>query len=326
VSNSAPILSKRYARLIIILMTKQPVLDFQKLELKDKERLEAFVKDYLPFSDFSFLSLFTYNTKGGVEYCFLNGNLVVKFEDYVTGENFYSLIGKHKLHETIDTLLAQAKKDGLQSSLNLVPHSVLEHAPDLHERFTVEEDKDNFDYIVSSLDLAELHPEKLPKKRKLIEDFRQAYPDLSVRPIDLTDPKNQAAILQMCEDWRVINKKDKTEIEAEFSAIKRLLKNAHHFPNLYAVGVYDKDKLVAFNTYEVATHGHGISSFQKADRKYRGIYAFLTHEMAKSMHELGCQYINFEQDLGIEGLRSSKASWHPVNFLKKYKVSHRPEH
>lgn len=297
-------------------------LEFKTLELEDKQRIEDFVREFLPFSDFSFLSLFTYNTNGGVAYCFYNENLIIKFEDYMTGENFYSLIGKHKLHDTISDLLAQAQSEGIKYALNLVPHSVLEHAPDLHERFKVEEDRDNFDYIVSSLDLAELHPEKFPKKRKLVDEFKEKYPNLNVKPINLIDKKNHDAILEMFTRWQQVNHKNDEESETELAAIKRLLNDAHHFPDLYALGIYDGDELVGFNTYEVATHGHGISSFQKADKKYDGIYAFLTHEMAKSMHNLGCEYINFEQDLGIDGLRSSKNSWHPVNFLKKYTITH----
>lgn len=295
-------------------------MQFKKLDIEDKQRIEKFAGKYLPFSDFTFLSLFSYNTNGTVEYCFLNQNLVIKFEDYITGENFYSILGEHQITETVHELMEQARSEGINYSLNLVPHSVLEAEPGLHQVFHVEEDRDNFDYIVSSLDIAELAPEKFPRKRKLVENFKKDNPHLAVKPIDLSDPKNRKAILQTFDDWRVSNKKDVVDAELELGAVKRLLDHAHHFPDLYALGIYDGDKLVAFNTYEISTHSHGISSFQKADRRYKGIYAFLTHEMAKSMSELGCEYINFEQDLGINGLRSSKTSWHPVNYLKKYSI------
>lgn len=295
-------------------------LNFKKLDIDDREVLEDYVKAFLPFSDFSFLSLFTYNTKGTLEYCFYNDNLIVKFEDYLTGEDFYSLLGKHKIHETVKVLLETAKHNGHKYELNLVPHSVIEHAPGIHEVFEVEEDRDNFDYVVSSLDIAELRPDKFPKKHKLVENFKQKYPHLAVKPIDLSKDKNQKAILELTKQWSIISNKSADDIKTEFIAIKRLLEHAHHFPNLYALGIYDGQQLVAFNTYEISTHSHGISSFQKADKKYEGIYAYLTHEMAKSMVELGCKYINFEQDFGFEGLRASKKSWHPVNFLKKYTV------
>lgn len=297
-------------------------LNFKKLDIEDKEKLEEITHKYLPFSDFTFLSLFTYNTKGNVEYCFCNANLVIKFEDYIDGESFYSLIGDNKLKETIHTLLKYAKKEGLKYSLNLVPQTILDNDPSLHEVFKIVEDPDNFDYIISSVDVAELSHDKFHRKRKLIDDFKAKYPDLTVKPIELRDEKNHKDIIRLCNRWRKTNKKSKAETETEITAIKRLLSNAHHFPNLYALGIYKKNKLVAFNTFEVSTHSHGISSFQKADKKYDGIYAFLTHEMAKNMVELGCNYINFEQDLGIEGLRSSKNSWHPVNFLKKYKITY----
>ena len=296
-------------------------LEFKKLSISDKELIETITAQYLPYSDFNFLSLFTYDTKGSVAFVVHNANLIVRFQDYLDGTTFYSLIGHHKLQETIHDLIYYAKSSGHKYELNLVPQSVIDADPNLHQQFKIVEDRNNFDYIVSSLELANLHPDTHPKKHKLVSDFKATYPKLTVKPIDLSKKSSQRAIIRIFKRWRKSNNKTKKEAAAELTAIKRLLKYSHHFPHLYAIGIYKRRKLVAFNTYEVSTHGHGVSSFQKADRKYNGIYAFLTHEMAKNMVELGCHSINFEQDLGLDGLRSSKKSWHPTGYLKKYKIA-----
>lgn len=279
------------------------------------------MKKYIPYSDFSFLSLFTYNTNDSAEYCRLNGNLVIKYDDYITGEEFYSILGKWRLKSSIKTLLASAKSRGMQPVLRLVPEATIKNGKKLHEHWKIEEDESNFDYIISSLDLAELSGEKLPKKKKLVDDFKAKYPHLKVKPLDLTSKAVQKNILKLFDDWAESEGHQDGEAEVERKALTRLLVNSNHFDKLYALGIYDKQQLVAFNTYEIATHEHGISSFQKADRTYDGIYAMLTHEMAKDLARLGCKYINFEQDLGKEGLRASKRSWHPVNILKKYTIS-----
>lgn len=44
------------------------------------------------------------------------------------------------------------------------------------------------------------------------------------------------------------------------------------------------------------------------------------------MHEgRGCAFVNREQDLGIQGMRSAKMSYNPVRFIKKYRVLERTE-
>jgi hypothetical protein len=37
-------------------------------------------------------------------------------------------------------------------------------------------------------------------------------------------------------------------------------------------------------------------------------------------HAYGFEYVNLEQDLGIEGLRRSKESYHPVRMVNKYTI------
>jgi len=59
--------------------------------------------------------------------------------------------------------------------------------------------------------------------------------------------------------------------------------------------------------------------FEKADPEYKGGYQainqmFLDHIKAKFTT------VNREQDLDDEGLRQAKLSYHPVDFLRKFKV------
>lgn len=304
---------------IIIIVTKK--LKFQKINLDAKESIEKYVHKFQPYSDFNYLSLYTYNTNDAAEYCFLNGNLVIKFEDYITGEAFYSILGRKRLNKSIETLINNAKQEKLQPVLKLVPEETIKHGRKLHEKWQIEEDKNNFDYIVSSKEIAEEHEVRLPKKKKIIDEFKANYPNLKVQKIDLTNRIEQQKILDLFDQWATHDGHLAGDAMNERKALARLLEAARNFDKLYALGIYEDDKLVAFNTYDLATPEHGTSSFQKADRNYDGIYAMLTHEMAKDLHSLGCKYINFEQDLGIEGLRASKKSWHPVSMLKKYTIS-----
>jgi hypothetical protein len=63
---------------------------------------------------------------------------------------------------------------------------------------------------------------------------------------------------------------------------------------------------------------------EKANPDIPGLYQVINQEFL--MHEAGdCRFVNREQDLGIQGLRSAKMTYNPVNFIRKYTVTEKKE-
>ena len=58
---------------------------------------------------------------------------------------------------------------------------------------------------------------------------------------------------------------------------------------------------------------------EKADRTVKGAYQTVVNEFAKNFAK-DAAFINREDDMGDEGLKTSKLSYHPVKLLKKYTV------
>ena len=242
---------------------------------------------------------------------------MVKFLDYEGKHHFYSFLGKNKIIETIKTLISQAKKNKIDQSLRLIPQMVIDSEKKISNFFMIKEDHNNHDYIVSADEIAKLDPIIFKRKKYLVDRFKRKYPNYYIKILDLKNKKIQKQLIELFLTWEKKSGHTRKETENELKAINRLLNHLDYL-NIYCIGIYLGNKLVAFNTFELTHNKYGISSFQKADKTLTGIYAILTHEAAKHLHSLNCEFINFEQDLGIEGLRLSKSLWKPKHYLKKY--------
>lgn len=56
---------------------------------------------------------------------------------------------------------------------------------------------------------------------------------------------------------------------------------------------------------------------EKANTDFRGLYQAINNEFCKHVASKA-EYINREEDMGIENLRKSKLSYKPVELLAKY--------
>ena len=102
--------------------------------------------------------------------------------------------------------------------------------------------------------------------------------------------------------------------------ISDLLIYGQHF-DTFSLGLSINGELSAFVIIEILQRNYGIIHFKKAILSFAGITEYLVQQTALYLQRLGCQYINGEQDLGLDGLRKSKTLYRPQNYLKKYTIS-----
>ena len=288
---------------------------FSKLSLKHKGVFTRFVKQYEPYSDFNFVSFFSWNTDGSAEVARLHGNLVIRMPDYLDGHPIYSLLGVHDVDRAIDSLLATTDQ------LNLVPEVVVSAIQD-PSRYHIAEDRDNFDYIYSLRHLSELAGGEYKKKRNKVNVFVKDHEnfELAVQTKTRLDQQTIDDLKALDRHWATLNDRDEGDILAERKALDRLLDNFSEF-NAVLVEVRVDRELKAFSINEVIDDNYILCHFEKALRvHHENIYAFLAAEVAKELKYTGCRWVNWEQDLGLPGLRRSKESYQPVRMLKKYTI------
>ena len=291
---------------------------FEPLSIEHREHIETIAAQFDPYSDFNFTSLFSWNTAGSVATCMLNGNLVIRFEDYVTGKPFYSFLGTNDASGTSATLLAHMEKEGIRPEIKLLPSSSLGN---IHpEKFLVTEDPDNHDYVLSIERLLTFSGSRLKPNRNLVTRFLKSYAS-ETRTLDLSDPSMCKTLTDFFLEWARRKNLPESHTKNEFRAMSRALELSTTRA-LIGLGVYVDGALVGFTISERLHGAYGMLHFEKADpTRCVGIYQFLMRETAKILAVTGCELLNYQQDLGLQGLKTCKRGFHPSHYLRKYRVA-----
>jgi hypothetical protein len=290
---------------------------FKSLELSDREDIEKITQKYPPYSDFNFVSMWAWNISDGMKISQLNKNLVVVFNDYLSGDSFVSFIGKNKISETTTELINFSQKNYQTSSLKLISEEI---AKDLIKLgFKVIPDRDSHDYVYSISHLVSMDSWSQSTISKGIRRFIKKYPDYIVKQNSIQEV-SEDEYLKMFKKWSE-NKNILNHFESnEYKAFKRVFQIKDK--NVKVISLYLKDVLIGFSLFEILAGGYVISHFAKADTAYHSaVYDILNWEEAKILKNNGMKYYNWEQDLGIKGLRASKLKYKPSFLLKQFIVT-----
>jgi uncharacterized protein len=291
--------------------------DFTELDFGQKEELQSFIKNFEPYSDFNFTSLYSWNFDGTARLCWLNGNLVINIPDYVTGQPVYSILGDSDIDASLDQLLSNA------GQLKLVPQATIDGIRD-KSKYLITSDPDNDDYVYSVENLAVLGGQDNRGKRKQISRFTRSFEGrYSVEHMNFEDDGDLAAIIEIARNWykeRSSLDDDPTESAHEMKAIVRLTEQGLALDLLGTIVRID-DRPVGFSIHEKLNNEYAVCHFQKSLLAFKYLDAFLTREGSKQIGQAGVNLVNWEQDLGIEGLKQFKSGYHPLRLLKKYLVS-----
>lgn len=173
------------------------------------------------------------------------------------------------------------------------------------------EDRDSFEYIYLRCDLVYLSGKKYHSKRNYIHQFDKMYN----WHFELLNDNNKERIRNCAYKWYSSKEKhgDKT-LAIEKEIINFLLDNYKEL-NIKGGCIVAGGNTVAFSLgYEINNQVFDVC-IEKALPEYAGAYSVINREFAKSVEY---KYFNREEDLGIDGLRKSKLSYHPIFLVKKY--------
>lgn len=289
------------------------MLSFRKIKLDDKKWIDEILKssDFMS-SDNAFGTMFVWSNVYNLEICCEDGIL---FRRYGKENKSYAFpIGAGNIKSSINLIASAEFEKNEDFKLVGITQRMKEQLekmyPDKFEFFLTEEYSE---YVYNVSDLAYLEGKKYHSKRNHVAKFEKLY-NWSYEEVS---NENIADCKKIADDWC---KKSKYCSENggndEFCALSKTFNN---FEKLDFVGGLIKvDGMpVAFEIGEKINNDVFVVHFEKANSDYQGAYAIINREFVKN-ELMSYKYVNREEDLGIEGLRKAKRSYHPEILLKKF--------
>jgi hypothetical protein len=142
------------------------------------------------------------------------------------------------------------------------------------------------------------------------------YPDFCYRPLE---PSLFDECRRLAKLWRseVDENGHDTGYDSSADAEARAMENVFsHWEQLDALGgsIFIDGRMMAFTYGAPVTHDTFDVCVEKANRRIDGAFNIINQQFAAHLPEQYV-YMNREEDMGLEGLRKSKLSYHPHILL-----------
>ncbi|MBI2576499.1 DUF2156 domain-containing protein [Candidatus Woesearchaeota archaeon] len=278
---------------------------WKELELRDKPVIDSFLHKFPPgISDLTFTNLYCHQRARGYLLAVYNKHLLVRFGSKQPN-SLYQPIGPHP-----EEIIAAFIKENPEYRFILVNGELGKR---ISGPLKVEFDRGMSDYVYNTQDLKLLKGEKYQEKRNFVRRFLSYNP--KVVPLEEPYRNECKALLKI---WKA-GKEPLPHLEDEQLAAEVMLDNLKKL-NVHGIGIIIENKIEAFAIGEQLNQESFVEHFEKGNTKFTGIYPFILHEFAKSIPGK-FTFLNREQDLGIEGLRKSKLSYHPAFLIEKCAIA-----
>ncbi len=225
-------------------------------------------------------------------------------------------VGSGSLDKAMEALREYCRKEEIPLWFCTVPEEGLSTLVDqYHGTIPGTPSRDWADYLYNAEDLAEMAGRKFSGQRNHINKFKKLYPNYRYEKIT---PDNLHRIVDFLMDYQVRFGKDKDLAKEELDRSLELLPYLDKFK--LPGGFIEVDGTIVAIAIGEIVNDTMYCHIEKANREYPGSYQMIVKEFSKNTITPEIKYINREEDVGDEGLRTSKLSYHPIQLLDKYCV------
>ena len=292
------------------------MIPFKHLDPADKAKYDRFLQNSGQRGcEYNFSNLYLW---GRQRAAFHEGNLVF-FSQFNRKSVYPFPLQGSDLKPSLDAIIHDAKTRDIPCRLT----SLSKEDCDLLEQyypgqFRFHTDRDAFDYIYAIDDLADLKGRTYQRKRNHINRFRQNYPAYTVEP--LTDENTVEAVL-LLQKWYADRElaDPLADFQMEQAAIFKALRNRREL-GIEGLLLKHNGRTLALTMGSAMSEDTFDVQFEKALDEADGAYPTINQEFAKYLRAKypKLQWLDREDDLGMEGLRKAKLSYYPHHMIEKH--------
>lgn len=289
--------------------------DFMPVTLADRDFFTRHYELYpQTHSDNTFTNMVCWNHYAHYTYAYVENNIIIA-STIGSVTRFRPPIGPHN-PALIRSLIRFASDVSDNEPLMLIDPDtarwILQTCPEIN----LVPDRNDFEYVYRSADLAELPGKNYRTIRRQVNKFKRncATTVESISRDNWEEVKR--FLIEWCE-WKGCEDGDPVlahEKDAVFFAID-------HFNELPIRGLAIRvvGRVGAISLYERLNSDTALIHFEKGLPDCEGIYKAINNEVAARLAQ-HFTYINRESDLGVTGLREAKMRYHPHHMVEVYSL------
>lgn len=289
------------------------MLKLKKVELSDAQTLTLALKNYKGrICDYSAGNMIFWRDYYDISYHLDDASFVLRYGNMGNKECYSYPISDHP-EAVIGELL---KSEGGTACLSCLTEEQLNHVSEKFNVTKVSQSDDWSDYLYDKNDIISLAGRRYSGQRNHINKFKKLFPEAR---FEVITKENAHLAKKFCIDYFDHIGKPTAVSDTELVKLTEQFDNWETYSQLGGI-LSVGERIVGISVGEIVGDTLIIHT-EKADTSFDGAYPMLVNSFAREFAKNdNCIYINREEDCGIEGLRISKLSYHPIEMIKKYSV------
>lgn len=297
-------------------------INFKRPELEDKSLIESYLRTQkVSICEMTFSNIYLWSRHYNAAFAIVEDMLVFKSGEEGNAFSFVYPVGEKSVSAAIDALMKYCKENNVEFGMHIVTESQFEQLESLYPgKFQIEYKRDNADYVYEVEKLVNLSGKKYHGKRNHINRFKEN----NNWTYEAITKNNVEECFQMAMEWRKENLigDGNEDDEAKVAELCVTLNSLRLFEELELQGglLRVDGRVIAFTIGEPLSEDTFVIHIEKAFADIQGAYPMINQQFLKHT-AMNYKYVNREEDVGAEGLRRAKLSYHPVFLAQKGNVS-----